>query len=131
MSEINEIHSMPAAVEQSAGKVERENKRVIKEENISKNSSKDAVLYSSEKNNDTREEGRIKNIRAAVDTINESLKETHTSIKMKYHDELNRISIKIVDDETQKVIKEIPPEDTLDMIQKMLEQAGVIVDERG
>ncbi len=38
--------------------------------------------------------------------------------------------IKIVDKDTKEVIKEFPPEETLDMIEKVWELAGIMVDER-
>lgn len=70
-------------------------------------------------------------VKGAVDGVNESLKTNHTSVRFKYHENLKRVSIKIVDDTTDEVIKEIPPEETLEMVEKMLAQAGLIVDERG
>lgn len=129
MSEIKDIHSMPAAIEHSAGKVEKDKNRIIKEKDIHK--TEDNTVQLEEKNKDGREDANVKMLRSAIDTINESLKETHKSVRMKYHEKLHRVSIKIVDDETEEVIKEIPPEENLEMVQKMLEQAGIIVDERG
>ena len=46
------------------------------------------------------------------------------------HDKTNRVTIKIVDRDTKKVIKEFPPEKTLDMIAKVWELAGLLVDEK-
>ena len=46
------------------------------------------------------------------------------------HEETNHLTIKIVDKETRKVIKELPPEKTLDMIAKVWEMAGLLVDEK-
>ena len=46
------------------------------------------------------------------------------------HDETNRVTIKIVDKESKEVIKEFPPEKTLDMIAKVWEMAGILVDEK-
>ena len=46
------------------------------------------------------------------------------------HDDTHRITIKIVDKDSKKVIKEFPPEKTLDMIAKVWELAGLLVDER-
>ena len=40
------------------------------------------------------------------------------------------VTIKIIDKETKKVIKELPPEKTLDMIAKVWEMAGILVDEK-
>lgn len=46
------------------------------------------------------------------------------------HDKTNRVTIKIIDKETKEVIKELPPEKTLDLIAKAWELAGIMVDER-
>ena len=46
------------------------------------------------------------------------------------HDATNRVTIKIVDKETKEVLKEIPPEKSLDMIAKAWELAGILVDEK-
>ena len=46
------------------------------------------------------------------------------------HEDTNRIMIKIMDKETKEVIKEFPPEKTLDMIARIWEMAGILVDEK-
>lgn len=46
------------------------------------------------------------------------------------HEGTNRVTIKLVDKETKEVIKELPPEKTLDMIARVWEMAGLLVDER-
>jgi flagellar protein FlaG len=53
-----------------------------------------------------------------------------TFCEFAYNEDTKRVSIKLVDDETKEVIKEIPPEETLEMIAKMWELAGILVDER-
>lgn len=50
--------------------------------------------------------------------------------EFKYHEKINRVSIKIMDEETGEVIREIPPEETLRMIEKMWEVAGILFDEK-
>ncbi|MCR4717801.1 MAG: flagellar protein FlaG [Lachnospiraceae bacterium] len=69
-------------------------------------------------------------VKKAVNEINKKIKPTHTSCQFSYHEETNRISIKVIDDETEEVIREIPPEKTLDMIAKTLELEGILVDEK-
>ena len=67
-------------------------------------------------------------IRKAVDEIN---KKAHNSEAVfGIHDATNRVTIKIVDKDTKKVLKEYPPEKTLDMIAKVWEMAGVLVDQK-
>lgn len=46
------------------------------------------------------------------------------------HEATNRVTIKIIDRDTKEVIKELPPEKTLDMIAKVWEMAGILVDEK-
>ena len=46
------------------------------------------------------------------------------------HEKTNRVTIKIVDKKTHEVIKEVPPEKTLDLIAKAWEMAGLIVDDK-
>ena len=55
-----------------------------------------------------------------------------SNTQLKYHidEETQRISIKIIDKDTDKVIREVPPEETLEAIKKIWEIAGIIVDEK-
>ena len=64
----------------------------------------------------------------AVDNLNKSMK--NTSAVYGVHEGTNRVTIKIVDKTTREVIKELPPEKTLDMISKVWEMAGILVDEK-
>lgn len=74
-------------------------------------------------------------IKSAINQANRRAKFGHTQFghanaEFSYHEETKRISIKIIDQDTNEVIREIPPEETLDMISKMWELAGIIVDEK-
>ena len=67
-------------------------------------------------------------IRKAVDEIN---KKAHNSEAVfGIHEATNLVTIKIVDKDTKKVLKEYPPEKTLDMIAKVWEMAGLLVDQK-
>ena len=67
-------------------------------------------------------------LKKAVEEINK--KANNASAVFGVHEETNRITIKIVDKESKEVIKEFPPEKTLDMIAKVWEMAGLMVDEK-
>lgn len=69
-------------------------------------------------------------IKSAVNRANNRLKAHRTKCEFSYHEETNRVSIKVLDKETKEVIREIPPEETLEMIEKMWELAGLLIDER-
>ena len=68
-------------------------------------------------------------IRKAVAEMSKKMT-SNTEAIFGIHDETNRVTIKLVDKDTKKVIKEIPPEETLDMIAKIWELAGILVDEK-
>lgn len=69
-------------------------------------------------------------IKSAIADINKKIAPTATTLQFAYHEKTHRISITVKDKETDKVIREIPPEKTLDMIAKSLELAGLLVDEK-
>lgn len=67
-------------------------------------------------------------VKKAVEELNKNIKNSEAIFGI--HDETNRVTIKIVDKESKEVIKEYPPEKTLDMIAKVWEMAGIMVDEK-
>lgn len=69
-------------------------------------------------------------LKKAVDDINKSALADQSEAVFGIHDKTNRITIKIIDKKTKEVIKEFPPEKTLDMIAKVWEMAGLMVDEK-
>ena len=79
---------------------------------------------------DQRENTKAENdaIKKVVENINKN--STNSEAVFGIHEGTNRVTIKIVDKDTKKVIKELPPEKTLDMIAKVWEMAGILVDEK-
>jgi len=69
-------------------------------------------------------------MKSAVTQANNTLKQVRTGCEFSYHEETNRVSIKVYDKDTQEVIREIPPEESLEMLEKAWEIAGLLVDER-
>lgn len=69
-------------------------------------------------------------LKKAVDDINKRAVNDQSEAVFGIHDKTNRITIKIIDKKTKEVIKEFPPEKTLDMIAKVWEMAGLMVDEK-
>jgi len=67
-------------------------------------------------------------MRKAVEEINKNIK--HSEAIFGFHEGTNRVTIKIVDRDSKEVLKEFPPEKTLDMIAKVWEMAGLMVDQK-
>ena len=67
-------------------------------------------------------------LKKAVEDINRN--SSNTEAIFGYHEGTNRVTIKIIDKDTKEVKREYPAEETLDMIQKIWEMAGLMVDEK-
>lgn len=95
-----------------------EHKKVIKE-NESKEPEKKVNL-----------EERSKLEREKLDKAMEQLRNSLPNAEARYdiHEETNRIMIKLVDKDTNEVIREIPDEKILDIIAKCQQVSGVLVD---
>ena len=72
----------------------------------------------------------VKELDAAVDKANRLLFKNNTHLKFQIHEKTKEVLVKIIDDESGEVVKEIPPEKMLDMVAKLWEIAGIIVDEK-
>ena len=80
--------------------------------------------------NDAEQQQQAQNeqVKKAVEQLNKNM--SHSEAIFGIHEGTNRVTIKIVDRGTKELIKELPPEKTLDMIAKVWEMAGILVDEK-
>lgn len=84
-----------------------------------------------ESDRDAEKKERAASESSIVDAVKSAnRKMEHTRCEYSYHKETNRVSIKVINDDTDEVIREIPPEKSLKMLQKMWEMAGILVDEK-
>lgn len=103
---------------QAAEKID--NTTVVVENSQSKSQNSNSNAESEQPSNDQ--------IKKALDQIRKNMNNSEAIFGI--HEGTNRVTIKIVDKKTKEVIKELPPEKTLDMIAKAWEMAGLLVDER-
>ncbi|PKM51237.1 MAG: hypothetical protein CVV02_07720 [Firmicutes bacterium HGW-Firmicutes-7] len=71
-----------------------------------------------------------KDIIDSIERLSRAILKPHTELHFTVHEKTNRINVKIVNTQTQEVIREIQPEKVLDMIAKMWEVTGILVDEK-
>ncbi len=69
-------------------------------------------------------------VKRTVDNLNKNMSNSNTEAVFGIHEGTKSVTIKIIDKKTKEVIKEFPPEKTLDMIQRVWEMAGIMVDEK-
>lgn len=90
-------------------------------------SGKEAGTENQQKND---AEANAKRMKSIVNDTNNKIKGVKRKCEFVYHEDIKRVSIKVIDEETQEVIKQIPAEETLEMIQKLWEVAGLLMDEK-
>ena len=69
-------------------------------------------------------------IMQSVQKVNKALSGGNRRFEFSIHEKTNQVVLKIFDSETNDLIKEIPNEKVLDMVAKICEMSGVLVDER-
>lgn len=71
-----------------------------------------------------------KEIIDAIEKANKAIIGARTQLEFSIHEGTKEILVKVINTETKEVIREIPSEKILDMVAKMWELAGILVDER-
>lgn len=66
----------------------------------------------------------------AIDRAIKALEGPNTAFEVSVHEKTNSIMVKVLNKDTGELIREIPPEKTLDLVAKMMEIAGILIDER-
>lgn len=66
----------------------------------------------------------------AIERANKAFDGVYRKFEFSIHERTKQIMVKVIDSETNEVVREIPPEKILDMVATIWEMAGIIVDER-
>ncbi|MDQ0285605.1 flagellar protein FlaG [Desulfofundulus luciae] len=84
------------------------------------------ALFVEEKGKDGRPS--VQEVREAVNRINETMKLYRTELRFVLHEESGEIMVKVINSETQEVIREIPPEWALKIVASVKRMLGLILD---
>ena len=86
------------------------------------------IAKTAENNNSLGEkENNEIEVKNAVSKINKLLEGQGSHLQYEKHDVLSQMIIKVIDNNTNEVIKEIPSKKILDMVAKMCEMAGILM----
>ena len=66
----------------------------------------------------------------AIQRANKAISGGNRRFEFSIHEKTNEIVVKVFDSESNELIREIPNEKVLDMVARICEMAGVLVDER-
>jgi len=71
-----------------------------------------------------------KELESLTEHVNDFFKSTQTHLQFRVHEKSKEYYVEIRNSATNEVLKEIPDKKFLDMVQRMKELAGLIVDEK-
>lgn len=106
--------------------VTTQSKNYEKNDNKSNNNSSNPAIEN--ERNAATEKASNDQLKKAIEQFNKKLGNSEAIFGV--HEDTNRVTIKIIDKDTKEVLKELPPEKTLDMIARVWEMAGILIDEK-
>ena len=65
-----------------------------------------------------------KDLSSAVDHINELVQQIHRELRFSVDDSSGRVVIKVLDSETEEVLRQIPPEQVMSLVQTLQSAGG-------
>lgn len=68
-------------------------------------------------------------VRESVKDINEIVDKVKEGLSFQIHEDTEKMMVKVVDLNTDEVIKELPPEEMLDLQARIHEMIGILIDE--
>ncbi|QZY54292.1 flagellar protein FlaG [Crassaminicella profunda] len=99
-------------------------------ESIKRTEEGENVVDMAQKQNSDKNYSGKDELKEAIEKSCKGLNMDNTTLEISIHEKTKQIMAKIVDKETKEVIREIPSEKIVDMIQAMIERAGLFVDKK-
>ena len=81
-----------------------------------------------EANAQKKEEPNEEDMQQMMKELNELMSRINCNLEFSYHKEVNVMSVKMIDKETQEVIKELPPEEMIDNMIQAKDWIGAFLD---
>ncbi|MDO5520759.1 MAG: flagellar protein FlaG [bacterium] len=118
MMEVNSIGNSNVVMQKSM----RQGDNEVAHQNTEQKQTKDdkGIAHPSEKKKDM-----LKN---EVEEANHRLQISNRRCEFRYVEEANRVAIKVIDTDTDKVVREIPSEEALKTIEALREMTGLLID---
>ena len=72
-----------------------------------------------------------KELEHITEELNKALNPLNTTLKFQFDNKVEELIVKVVDTKDNKVIREYPPKEALELTQKMRELIGLLFDKKG
>jgi len=105
-----------------------------------KNNSSEAIKSNNKKpNNETQSLQETKEynqkeleeeVKESVKDVNEIVDKVKEGLSFQIHEDTEKMMVQVIDVKTEEVIKELPPEEMLDLEARIHEMVGILIDEK-
>ncbi len=112
----------------SQSSVEKREIAVVEPKKIDTEKIVKATEEASERMKDSAE--KIEEIKEAVEEMNKRLDNSNISRKFEYDNDLDRPILRVIDTNTQEIVKQMPTDEILDISRSIREMVGIITDSR-
>ncbi|MEO1928152.1 MAG: flagellar protein FlaG [Nautiliaceae bacterium] len=72
-----------------------------------------------------------KELQRVTEELNKTLNPLNTTLKFQFNDKVDELTVKVVDTTNNKTIREYPPKEALELMEKMRELVGLLLDKKG
>jgi len=90
---------------------------------------KNSAQENHERKQTVEHEPGVAEIFDAVEKLNQSTEGMNEKVHFSYHEKTNRVIMRIIDSETNEVIREVPAKDAIKLLEHIQEYLGMFVDE--
>ena len=106
----------------------KQQKETLKEDNSQQNGLNTRDISMSQ-------ELKKEQIKDGINQLNETVQDLYKdsykeNLKFELHEESGRMMVKVIDGTNHEILKEIPPKEILDMLGKIREMVGILIDEK-
>jgi len=101
-------------------------------EDINKSDDKKTLTEKLNEQNEKIDKKELKKeLQKIVEELNKALNPLNTTLKFKFNDKIDFLTVKVVDTKTNETIREFPPKEALRLMEKMREIVGILFDKKG
>ncbi|HRX16008.1 MAG TPA: flagellar protein FlaG [Spirochaetota bacterium] len=81
-------------------------------------------------NSEPSGESRIENMSNVIDTLNKAAGSIDSRVSFQYNDKTKRIVMRIMDPETNELVRQVPTKEMIRLLERINEVTGVFLDEK-
>ncbi|MFW6378186.1 MAG: flagellar protein FlaG [Bacillota bacterium] len=98
----------------------------IKTNNKESNQETQSLQETKEYNKQELEE----DVKESVKDVNEIVDKVKEDLSFQIHEDTEKLMVQVIDVKTEEIIKELPPEEMLDLEARIHEMVGILIDEK-